>query len=696
MDSSYKIIQETILTDAEKDRLVQLKFHYLPDYAKFILENKLRDFAISQLQLARKLKIPLLKYFESLSDEILIENGMRSAEKLLESLSENSSGEYIIQSVNSWVSDQGPIITTDQVVPEDLILISYARRTTFRDFLIYYTKDLAVGMKVAEEMDRFTVELDSLCFKILVHLQQRLYKQAQSIASMGNWEWDLKKNKLKWSDEMFRIYEIDPHSESYNNVAALNHPEDAPFVLDQMKRSRETFTPHDFYYRICLKNGKEKFLHAKGEVITDENGEAVKMFGTLQDRTQQKAIEKKLQDEQYFIAQIAELTPSIIATYNINTGKYLFINKALQPLLGYDPQEVMVKGVGFFVDIIHPDDLETLMEKNRQALFAANQMSEPPGHEPISEFTYRMRHKNGEYRWFQTLGTIFSRNKINQVEEVLNISVDVTNQVEAAILLNIKNEELSKSEERYQQKNEALEQINQELESFNYVASHDLKEPLRKIKLFTDRILQKNEQLPEDIKEYFTKIVSASLRMEQLINSVLRYSRTSAEERKLVDMDLNVLLAEVKLDLIEDIKDKKAEIEANILPTLPVDAFQFHQLFTNLISNGIKYSQQGIPPIIKISSGMSSMNETDTKGSNGLYHTITFADNGIGFKQVYAEKIFGLFQRLHPRHEFEGTGIGLAICKKIMQNHDGFIRAKGEPGKGAEFTISLPARVEKS
>jgi PAS domain S-box-containing protein len=496
---------------------------------------------------------------------------------------------------------------------------------------------------------------------------------------------------------MFRIYELDPHSESYNNVAALNHPEDAPFVLEQMKKSRETLAPHDFYYRICLKNGKEKFLHAKGEVIPDENGEAVRMYGTLQDRTQQKLMEKKLQDEQYFIGQIAELTPSIIATYNINTGKYLFINKALQPLLGYDPQEVMVKGVGFFADIIHPDDLESLMEKNSRALVAANQMVKPPGgHEPIAEFTYRMRHKNGEYRWFHTLGTIFSRNKINLVEEVLNISVDVTNQVEAAIMLNIKNEELSKSEERYQQKNEALEQLNQELESFNYVASHDLKEPLRKIKLFTDRILQKNDQLPEDIKEYFSKIISAALRMEQLIDSVLRYSRTSAEERKLVDTDLNVLLSEVKLDLIEDIKDKKAEIEANVLPILPVDPFQFHQLFTNLISNGIKYSQQGVPPVIKISAGMSSLNETDSKGSNVHYHTITFSDNGIGFKQVYAEKIFGLFQRLHPRYEFEGTGIGLAICRKIMQNHEGFIRAKGEPGKGAEFTIYLPAHIEKS
>jgi light-regulated signal transduction histidine kinase (bacteriophytochrome) len=253
-------------------------------------------------------------------------------------------------------------------------------------------------------------------------------------------------------------------------------------------------------------------------------------------------------------------------------------------------------------------------------------------------------------------------------------------------------EELEQNAIRLEEKNVRLEQMNKELESFNYIASHDLKEPLRKIKLFTDRIFHKNEFMSDETKGYFDKILSAAVRMEQLIQSILEYTLTSMEERKLTDTDLNVLLEEVKLDLIEIINEKKAEIQSGPLPTLPVEPGQFRQLFTNLISNSLKYSRIGVRPTIKIAYELRSWNDANRSGPSRLYHTLTFTDNGIGFKQEYARKIFDLFQRLHTRSEFDGTGIGLSICRKIMQNHEGFIEATGYLDEGAEFSLYLPVK----
>jgi len=152
----------------------------------------------------------------------------------------------------------------------------------------------------------------------------------------------------------------------------------------------------------------------------------------------------------------------------------------------------------------------------------------------------------------------------------------------------------------------------------------------------------------------------------------------------------------VKLDLMEIISEKNANIESGPLPTLGVEPGQFRQLFTNLISNSLKYARKGIIPVIKISYELSTWSDTNRPERTKLYHVIHFADNGIGFKQIYADKIFELFQRLHTRVEFEGTGIGLSICRKIIQNHQGFIKATGEPGRGAEFHIYLPASEQEA
>lgn len=241
---------------------------------------------------------------------------------------------------------------------------------------------------------------------------------------------------------------------------------------------------------------------------------------------------------------------------------------------------------------------------------------------------------------------------------------------------------------------EQLIRSNMELGQFAHVASHDLQEPLRKIQSFADRITERDGAHMSDLaKDYFNRMRNAANRMQVLIDNLLSYSRINKSELNLQETDLNHLLSRVKDELRYLIEESKAVIIADQLPVVRITEFQFHQLFSNLLSNSIKYQTAGSTPQIKISyEKVPAENNVATSFANGykIFHKISFTDNGIGFDQQYSDKIFELFQRLHGRSEYSGTGIGLTICKKIVENHNGVIKARGEPGKGSTFDIYLP------
>lgn len=240
-----------------------------------------------------------------------------------------------------------------------------------------------------------------------------------------------------------------------------------------------------------------------------------------------------------------------------------------------------------------------------------------------------------------------------------------------------------------------LSRSNSELEQFAYVASHDLQEPLRKIRAFSDRLLKKHrESLPQDGQESLDKIGKSAQRMQYLIDDLLIFSRTvknTQQEKEAVD--LNAILEEVKGDLSLVIDEKKATISSDELPTILAYKVQIKQLFNNLISNSLKFSKTDNQPVIEIS--CEEIEGKDVEGIDGVrkenkYYHLQFKDNGIGFEPEYAERIFVIFQRLHGRNEYEGTGIGLAICKRVVVNHDGIIRAESKPNEGATFDVYLP------
>ncbi|AWA30610.1 hypothetical protein HYN48_11210 [Flavobacterium magnum] len=252
---------------------------------------------------------------------------------------------------------------------------------------------------------------------------------------------------------------------------------------------------------------------------------------------------------------------------------------------------------------------------------------------------------------------------------------------------------LKKSARTLSENNLKLVQINAELESFNSIVSHDMQEPLRKIQMFISRLDgNETQHLSDQGKNYFARIRMCANRMQNLMIDLVNYSRAVKGDRPFVKIDLNLLMREVVDELSLDIEEKKAVITIGSLPVIDAIPFQIQQLFVNLLSNSIKYSKKGVPPEINISQEpiAEHVSKNGKKINDSGFIKIVVADNGIGFRQEYAENIFMLFRRLETELTYSGTGLGLAICKKIAENHNGFISAFGKENEGAAFHIYLP------
>lgn len=354
-----------------------------------------------------------------------------------------------------------------------------------------------------------------------------------------------------------------------------------------------------------------------------------------------------------------------ISEWNLASNE-LYYSDNLYKLLGCKPQSFEAN-IENYLKFVHPDDRHIVATGAEKVIENAT---------TYARF-YRIIRQDGELRHFKSLGKFISDGENNKTH--IGIIKDVTEAHLSKIALEDKNLELERN-------------IN-ELASFNHVASHDLQEPLRKIQLFISRISEKDRgSMSETGKEYLVKIQAAAQRMRTLIDDLLMFSSINKSEKVFELSDLNLLLENAKQELMELIEEKKAIIQFLPLPTLKAIPFQIQQLLINLIGNSLKYSKPNIAPIIditceKVTAKDYPMLKTDEKR---IFYKIAITDNGLGFDQQYAESIFIVFHRLHHTTEYSGTGIGLAICKKIVENHGGFILAEGKPDTGATFTMFLP------
>lgn len=284
----------------------------------------------------------------------------------------------------------------------------------------------------------------------------------------------------------------------------------------------------------------------------------------------------------------------------------------------------------------------------------------------VWEGEIRNRAQDGSFYWVDTTIVPFL-DEAGQIYQYVSIRFEITARKNADEQLRVYADQLERS--------------NRELQDFASIAAHDLQEPLRKIQTFGDRLSTRfGAQLPEDGQDYLRRMIDSAKRMRRLIDDLLTYSRVGTQGKEFTPVDLNVILTQVLSDLEVRIEQTHACVEFESLPTVLADPSQMGQLFLNLILNGLKFHKKDQAPRVSIRGEV-----------EGNVVVLRVKDEGIGFEMKYLDRIFTIFQRLHGRHEYEGTGVGLAVCRRIVERHHGTITAVSEPGSGAEFVIRLPA-----
>lgn len=423
---------------------------------------------------------------------------------------------------------------------------------------------------------------------------------------------------------------------------------------------------------------KEYIFDYEYAPLLDENKKVDGILISAYDVTDRVRSEQALKVSEDRFKSIASVMQQFIWTATPK-GQLDYFNEAIYEFSGKTEEDLLTNG---WLSIVHPDDRDENIKLWLQSINTGKDFI----------FEHRFRKSNGDYRW-QLSRAVAQRDDQGTILQWVGTSTDIHDQIKfqetLEDLVDARTKDLSIL-------NIELQSSNQDLESFAYISSHDLQEPLRKIQTFISIILDSDyENLSDRGKSYFLRVESAAARMKNLITDLLTYSRTSAVDKDFEKVNLQELLEEIEGDFIETLEDKNGNITVESMPIVSGVSFQLSQLLVNLISNSIKFARDGVPPQIKISSKILSGSEINNPNlyANQKYVEITLQDNGIGFSQEYASKIFEVFQRLHAKGTYDGTGIGLAICKKIVDKHHGLIAASSVPGEGATFTILLPLEL---
>jgi len=508
-------------------------------------------------------------------------------------------------------------------------------------------------------------------------------KLAIEAAEMGSFDWNMNTQEFIYSDRLADIYGFSKKKKiTHKNFVESIHPEDKPIRINAIEESLKSGV---LYYeaRILLPNSGMRWVKFNGKIIFDRKHNPMRMYGTVLDitnqKTQEESLEKKVKErtkeliaknellvqQKEFVDTILNASEDNIAVFDTEL-RYVSLNK--QAMNSYKKRAEKI--IGQKIHELFPQVKDSGMWNDLKRALKG---------ETIHNYNYRSPILKG---YFENI-YIPLKDRDDKVYGVLLIAHDNTAIVEAS-------EKLISANIILEEKNADLERSNRELESFSYIASHDLQEPLRKIQTFSG-LIKKNLKGDGPSEEYIDKIILSSQRMSDLIKAVLNYSRLSKNEDKFEKIDLNKILENVKSDFELLIKEKNAIIKHEPLLSIKGSPLQMSQLFTNLISNSLKFSNKR--PIVSITTKMISTEDVKKKSNFphlGNYMELIFKDNGIGFDQKYVDQVFTMFKRLHGTQAYEGAGIGLALVKKIVENHHGHIFVKSEIGKGTTFYIYIP------
>lgn len=514
-------------------------------------------------------------------------------------------------------------------------------------------------------------------------------------AGLGIWDMDPVNGTISWDDRCRELCGIASGGDiTYEELLQYVHPDDRPSVIEAIAatlRKKSTGKYQARFRTIGADDGKLRWLHCMGTAYFNAEGVAYRFAGALQDITP----EMKAQELQQILFSLVENSQDFMGTAD-TSNKFYYINPHGRELLGISPDTEITQLPTSAV--YSPEDFKT-------AEMAYQELAKEGKWSGILHLQHLTTKERIPFRaHFAEItdpvsGKVIGRGaslhdlraELNaQKEQQKLLALLMNNEQELERLVEIRTSELKKA-------NIDLNIVNQNLEQFAYVASHDLQEPLRKINMFSALLQDKyRDQLNENGVRNLDIIRNAATRMTTLIQDLLAFSRVSRQDHLFEKIDLQKVLQQVLVDVDVLIQQKNASIITDGLCMITGIPLHMNQLFQNLLSNALKFSRKEVAPVIEISSRLLEQGEIDSHPQlqNGTaYCEIRIKDNGIGFAPAYAKKIFVIFQRLHGRGEYEGSGIGLALCQKIVTAHHGVIYAESENGEGATFVVILPVAV---
>ncbi|WP_051664219.1 PAS domain-containing sensor histidine kinase [Dyadobacter crusticola] len=464
--------------------------------------------------------------------------------------------------------------------------------------------------------------------------------------------------------------------------------------LDGVYRTGKTFNASNQRVDLMIEGELRRFYFKYTFTpLFDSDRNVYGVMNTAADVTDLVLAQEQLQEAEASLRGAIELAQLGSWELDVATGKVSY-SDTIKSWFGFDEDQIVL---GEVYNPIHPDDRAAVADAVNRALAS--------GSSGVYDAEYRLiAFGSDQERVVHALGKVIY-DEHGQPYKMLGTAQDITSsrQRQDALeqLVQLRTAELAAQNEEYFAINEELEEANQlllrtneNLQQFAYVASHDLQEPLRKIRQFSDLLKSQNATASGNDWHYLDRIQSAASRMSVLIRDLLDFSSitTELETAHFVSLDtvVNTVLSDLELVVIET----GAQVEMDPLPGIQGNALQLGQLFQNLISNALKFRKPGTAPLIRVTSTQVAQSELPSAvkpvRNSRMYHRIEVTDNGIGFDEKYLDRIFQVFQRLHSKHEFNGTGIGLAICEKVVANHGGAITAASQPGQGASFQIFFP------
>jgi len=507
-------------------------------------------------------------------------------------------------------------------------------------------------------------------------------KIAMDASEMGSFEWNMNTREFIYSDRLARIFgQPRKHNMTHKYFVDSIHREDQHLRIHAIEEAMRT--GNLFYEARIIRPDKQiRWVKFNGKIVFDRKRNPHKMYGTVLDITDHKTLEDTLERkvkertialeaQNELLVKQKELSESVINSSADNIAvfdtqlRYIILNE--NALLSY--KEKAENLIGKQIHKVYPETIKTGMYRDLKRALKG---------EEVRVFNYRSASLKG----FFEISYIPLRDSDNKVYGVLMIAHDNTSIVEAS-------ERLISANKKLEDKNAVLERNNKELEAFRYIANHDLQEPLRKIQMFSG-LIKKN--IPNDSKanDYLKGVANAARSMSDLVAAVLSYSRLSKNDEKTSKVDLNAVLEKVKEELKPFIEEKKGKINSEELLTIKAKPGQIHQLFYCLINNGLKFCDK--KPLITISSKNISTDKSHANSRAEKYIELVFKDNGIGFDPKYSEQVFRMFKRLQTSQLYPGAGIGLAMVRKIVENHRGHVFVKSEVSKGTIFYIYLPVQ----